>query len=64
MPSSRKRPRQGKWCLGFSWHTFARCRHFRKPEDGLTIDQIMEQFDVTREQITAVLEFAASSQER
>jgi uncharacterized protein (DUF433 family) len=29
----------------------------------LTIDEIIEQFDVTREQITAVLEFAARSLE-
>jgi uncharacterized protein (DUF433 family) len=29
---------------------------FENLEDGLTIDEIMEQFDVTREQITAVLD--------
>jgi uncharacterized protein (DUF433 family) len=34
---------------------------FENLEDGLTIDEIMEQFDVTREQITAVLDFAARS---
>ena len=32
-------------------------------EDGLTIEEIMEQFDVTREQVTAVLDFAARSLE-
>jgi uncharacterized protein (DUF433 family) len=32
---------------------------FENLEDGLTIDEIIEQFDVTREQIAAVLEFAA-----
>ncbi len=32
-------------------------------EDGMTIDEIIEQFDVTREQIAAVLEFAARSLE-
>jgi len=36
---------------------------FENLEDGLTIDEIMEQFDVTREQITAVLDFAARSLE-
>jgi uncharacterized protein (DUF433 family) len=36
---------------------------FENLEDGLTIDEIVEQFDVTREQITAVLEFAARSLE-
>jgi uncharacterized protein (DUF433 family) len=30
------------------------------PED-LSIDEVMEQFDVTREQITAVLDFVAQS---
>lgn len=34
---------------------------FENLEDGLTIDEIVEQFDVTREQITAVLDFAARS---
>jgi uncharacterized protein (DUF433 family) len=34
---------------------------FENLEDGLTIDEVMEQFDVTREQIKAVLEFAARS---
>jgi hypothetical protein len=30
-------------------------------EDGLSIQEVMDQFDVTREQIKAVLEFAARS---
>ena len=34
---------------------------FENLEDGMTIDELMEQFDVTREQIQAVLEFAARS---
>jgi uncharacterized protein (DUF433 family) len=29
---------------------------FENLEDGLTIDEIIEQFDVTREQITSVLD--------
>lgn len=34
---------------------------FENLEDGLTLDELMEQFPLTREQITAVLEFAARS---
>jgi len=34
---------------------------FENLEDGMTIDEIIEAFDVTREQITAVLDFAARS---
>jgi uncharacterized protein (DUF433 family) len=34
---------------------------FENLESGATIDEIIEQFDITREQIIAVLEFAARS---
>jgi uncharacterized protein (DUF433 family) len=34
---------------------------FENLEDGMTIDEVVEQFPVTREQIKAVLEFAARS---
>ena len=34
---------------------------FENFEAGATIDEIVEWFDVTREQVTAVLEFAARS---
>jgi len=34
---------------------------FENLQDGLTVDEVMEQFDVSREQINAVLEFAARS---
>jgi uncharacterized protein (DUF433 family) len=34
---------------------------FENLEDGLTIDEVIEQFPVTREQIKTVLEFAARS---
>jgi uncharacterized protein (DUF433 family) len=34
---------------------------FESLEDGLTIDEIVEQFDVTKDQVAAVLEFAARS---
>jgi uncharacterized protein (DUF433 family) len=36
---------------------------FENIEAGATIDEIIEQFDITREQINAVLEFAARSVE-
>jgi uncharacterized protein (DUF433 family) len=34
---------------------------FENLEDGMTIDEVIEQFPVTRDQIRAVLEFAARS---
>lgn len=34
---------------------------FENLEDGMTIDEMIEQFPVTREQVKAVLEFAARS---
>ena len=34
---------------------------FENLEDGMSIDEVMEQFPVTRDQIKAVLEFAARS---
>ncbi len=34
---------------------------FENLEDGMTIDEVIEQFPVTREQVTAVLEYAARS---
>jgi hypothetical protein len=34
---------------------------FENIEAGATIEEIVEQFDITREQIVAVLEFAARS---
>jgi uncharacterized protein (DUF433 family) len=34
---------------------------FENLEAGATIDEIVEQFDITREQINSVLEFAARS---
>jgi uncharacterized protein (DUF433 family) len=34
---------------------------FENLEDGMTIDELLEQFPVTREQVRAVLEFAARS---
>ena len=36
---------------------------FENLEDGMTIDEVMAQFPVSREQVKAVLEFAARSLE-
>lgn len=36
---------------------------FENLEDGMTIDEIVEQFGVTREQVKSVLDFAARSLE-
>jgi uncharacterized protein (DUF433 family) len=36
---------------------------FENLEDGLTIDEVMEQFPISREEIKAVLEFATKSLE-
>jgi uncharacterized protein (DUF433 family) len=37
---------------------------FENLQDGMTIDEVMEHFPVTREQVKAVLEFAARSLNR
>lgn len=34
---------------------------FENLEDGMTIDEVIDQFPVTREQVMAVLEYAARS---
>jgi uncharacterized protein (DUF433 family) len=34
---------------------------FENLEDGMTIEEVVEQFDVTAEQVKAVVEFAARS---
>ena len=34
---------------------------FENLEDGMSIDEITEQYDVTREQVKAVIDFAARS---
>jgi len=37
---------------------------FENLEDGMTTDEVLEQFPVTREQVRAVLDFAARSSAR
>src|SRR6266404_5416528 len=51
----------GAWVFGGTRMPVAAI--FENLEDGLSIEEIMEQFDVTREQVTAVLDFAARSLE-
>ena len=51
----------GAWV--FRWTRLPVATVFENLEDGMSIEEIMEQFDVTREQVTAVLDFAARSLE-
>ena len=62
MSCGGKRPRKGQRRVGFSRHAHPRGGSFRNLEDGLTIDEIVEMFDgLTKEQVKAVLDFAAQS---
>jgi hypothetical protein len=61
MPGGGERARKGQRCLGVQGHADAGCVVFDNLEDGMTIDEVAEQFPVTREQIKAVLEFAGRS---
>ncbi|MEO7142467.1 MAG: DUF433 domain-containing protein [Bryobacteraceae bacterium] len=49
----------GAWVFKDTWMPVATV--FENLESGASIDEIMEWFDVTREQVVAVLEFAARS---
>ena len=61
MRCSGKHPRQGKRGMGVPWHAHAGFPVFENLEAGASVEEIMEWFDITREQIHAVLEFAACS---
>jgi Protein of unknown function (DUF433) len=63
MCGSRECARKSQRGVGFPWNPPAVATIFENLEDGLSIEDIMEQFDVTREQVTAVLDFAARSLE-
>jgi hypothetical protein len=63
MCGSRKCARKSQRGVGFPWNPLARGYNLENLEDGLSIEEIMEQFDVTREHVTAVLDFAARSLE-
>ena len=47
----------GAWCS----RAPGRLRVLENLEDGMTLDEVIEQFPVSREQVKAVLEFAARS---
>ena len=63
MSGSGEQPRQalGGWVLRGTRMPVSSI--FENIEDGLSIAEVMEQFDVTREEIKSVLEFAARSLE-
>jgi hypothetical protein len=63
MCGSRKCARKSQRGVGFPWNPLPVATIFENLEDGLSIEEIMEQFDVTREQVTAALDFAARSLE-
>ena len=63
MPGSRKHSWQGERRMGLSRHAHALATVFENLEAGASIDEIIEWFDVTREQVTEVLNFAARSLE-
>jgi copper oxidase (laccase) domain-containing protein len=45
--------------LGLSWYAHAGRYGLRKSRSGASVEDIMEWFDLTREQVTAVLDFAS-----
>jgi len=61
MPCRRKRAWKTERRVGVSRYPDASVRVFENLEAGAIIEEIIEQFDITREQINAVLEFAARS---
>jgi uncharacterized protein (DUF433 family) len=61
MPSSGKRAGRLSGAWVFRDTRMPVSAVFLNLEAGATIEEIIEQFDVTREQINAVLEFAARS---
>jgi uncharacterized protein (DUF433 family) len=62
MPRRGKHSGQAQWRMGVSRYTrMPVATFFENLELGSGIDEIIEQYDVTREQIQAVLEFAGRS---
>jgi hypothetical protein len=61
MPRRGEHSRQTQRRVGISQHKDARVTVFENLEAGSTIEEIIEQFHVTREQIQSVFEFAARS---
>jgi uncharacterized protein (DUF433 family) len=61
VPYRGKRSRHGQRGLVFKGTRTPVALVFENIEDRITIDEVMEQFPVTREQVKTVLEFAARS---
>lgn len=55
-PRRREPPGQSRWRLGVQGHWPAVATVIENLED-LSVEEVIEQFAVTREQVTAVLEF-------
>ena len=60
MPGRREHPWQGERRLGVQGIRLPVATVIENLED-LSVDEVIDQFDVTREQVTAVLEFVAQS---
>jgi len=61
MPCGGKHPGKGKRAWVFKGTRMPVAIVFQNLEAGANIEEIMEWFDLTREQITTVLDFAARS---
>jgi hypothetical protein len=61
VPGRGEHPGKGEWRVGVQGHPHARFYCVENLESGASIDEIIEWFHVTREQVVAVLEFAARS---
>ena len=61
MSRRRKHPRQSQRRWVFKNNRMPVATVFENLEAGLTVEEVMEEFSVTREQINAVLHFAAQS---
>jgi hypothetical protein len=61
MPRCRKCARQSKWRLGLQGNAHACADGIRNLEAGLSPAEITEVFDVTLDEINAVLHFATES---
>ena len=61
MPCGGKHPGKIKRRVAFQRHPHAVAIVFQNLEAGATVEEIIEWFDLTREQITTVLDFAARS---
>lgn len=59
MPCGGEHSWKGERRLGLPQLTDTRKLVFENLEDGMTIDEIIEQYPVSRDEITAVLDFIA-----